>query len=223
MRDLIVCFDFDGVLAESVSVKTEAFAALYRPHGADVERQVVAHHLANSGMSRFEKFRHYHTTFLGRALEEDGVEALNQQFSALVEAAVSASAPVAGSRALVEEISRQYPTYVVSATPTEELCRIVSRRGLDTLFAGVYGAPRSKADILSEIAARHDVRPGAIIMVGDAINDFRAAQTVGTLFLGRVAAGHANPFPAGVPVVEDFQDVDLTVMLDLVSRESLVS
>ena len=51
-----IIFDFDGVIAESVNVKTEAFASLYEPYGKDVVNKVEQHHLANGGVSRFEKF-----------------------------------------------------------------------------------------------------------------------------------------------------------------------
>ena len=61
-----VVFDFDGVLVESVDVKTDAFAALYRPYGSDIVEKVVAWHMAHGGVMRFEKFRHFHRVFLGR-------------------------------------------------------------------------------------------------------------------------------------------------------------
>src|SRR5687768_6679568 len=41
-----VVLDFDGVLVESVDVKTRAFARLYSRYGSDVEAEVVAYHLA---------------------------------------------------------------------------------------------------------------------------------------------------------------------------------
>ena len=61
----VIIFDFDGVLVESVNIKTEAFAEIYRPYGKLIERKVVNHHLANGGVSRYEKFVLYHNKFLG--------------------------------------------------------------------------------------------------------------------------------------------------------------
>ena len=55
-----IIFDFDGVIADSVQVKTDAFAALYKPYGPDIVKKVVEHHEANGGMSHFEKIRLYH-------------------------------------------------------------------------------------------------------------------------------------------------------------------
>ena len=57
-----IIFDFDGVIAQSVEVKTEAFADMYKEYGKAVVNKVVQHHEDNGGMSRFEKFRLYHNT-----------------------------------------------------------------------------------------------------------------------------------------------------------------
>ena len=60
-----IFWDFDGVIAESVNVKTEAFYNLYLPYGIEIAEKVRRHHLDNGGMSRFEKFRYYQTRLLG--------------------------------------------------------------------------------------------------------------------------------------------------------------
>ena len=65
-----VIFDFDGVIVESVDIKTEAFARLFENEGDEVVRQVVAHHLKNCGVSRFEKFRHIYQKMLNRELSD---------------------------------------------------------------------------------------------------------------------------------------------------------
>ena len=59
-----VFFDFDGVIPDSVYVKTKPFAKIFRHYGPEVEQAVVDHHLANGGVSRFEKFEYYYTHIL---------------------------------------------------------------------------------------------------------------------------------------------------------------
>ena len=54
-----IIFDFDGVIAESIQMKTDAFATLYSDNGADIVQRVVSHHEANGGMSRFDKIKYY--------------------------------------------------------------------------------------------------------------------------------------------------------------------
>ena len=51
-----ILFDFDGVLVESVDIKTKAFAKLFENEGPEIVNKVVEYHLANGGVSRFKKF-----------------------------------------------------------------------------------------------------------------------------------------------------------------------
>ena len=51
----MVFWDFDGVIKESVSVKTDAFEELFKPYGDIVRKKVKNHHIENAGMSRFNK------------------------------------------------------------------------------------------------------------------------------------------------------------------------
>ena len=52
-----IVFDFDGVLAESANLKTRAFSDLFKGEDEETVRQIVAYHLKNAGVSRFEKFK----------------------------------------------------------------------------------------------------------------------------------------------------------------------
>ena len=60
-----IFFDFDGVILDSVDCKTQAFEAMYAQHGQEIADQVKKHHLENGGVSRFEKFKHWHKKHLG--------------------------------------------------------------------------------------------------------------------------------------------------------------
>lgn len=198
-----IVFDFDGVLVESVDVKTRAFAELYRSHGEAVMEQVVAYHLAHGGVSRFEKFRHFHNAFLGLPLSPEEESRLGDEFSRLVEDTVVASPWVAGAKEFLDANWQRLPLYVASGTPEEELRRIVARRGMERYFRGVFGAPAKKGEILRRIAAERGCRPERLLMVGDAMTDYDGAIAATTAFLGRVPAGIGNPFPPGVTVMPD--------------------
>ena len=49
-----IILDFDGVIVDSVGIKGEAFAEIYRRFGEDIAQKVFAHHISNGGMSQFE-------------------------------------------------------------------------------------------------------------------------------------------------------------------------
>ncbi|GEO82171.1 hypothetical protein ROR02_23020 [Pararhodospirillum oryzae] len=198
-----IIFDFDGVLAESVDVKTRAFAALYQEAGPDVVGQVIAHHEAHGGVSRFDKIRHYHAAFLGTPLTDDEVTRWADRFGGLVEDAVAQAPEVPGAGALLAFLKDRLPLFIVSGTPEIELLRILQRRNMTSFFAEMRGSPAKKAALTADILVRHQLEAGRVLFIGDATTDFEAACQAGCLFLGRVPAGASSPFPAGVAVVPD--------------------
>ncbi|MCU0838706.1 MAG: HAD hydrolase-like protein [Rhodospirillales bacterium] len=204
-----VIFDFDGVIVESADIKTAAFRALYRPHGAAVEAAAVAHHLANGGISRRKKIRHIHREHLGISLDQAELDRLCALFSSLVEDAVVAAPAVPGALPLLAHLAERAPRFVVSGTPEPELKRIVARRGLTDMFTEVHGSPREKPPIIRDLLARYGLAPAAVLFIGDALTDWRAAKETGVRFVGRAADGAENPFPAGVTVIADLTELPL--------------
>ncbi|MCH8150587.1 MAG: HAD family hydrolase, partial [Planctomycetes bacterium] len=204
-----IIFDFDGVLAESVDVKTRAFAELYADYGPEMVSRVVAHHLAHGGVSRYEKLRYYHEEFLRRPLGEEERQLLLERFENLVEDAVVASDWVSGARECLEQHVGRVPLFVVSGTPQGELERIVERRGIARYFVSVHGSPLGKTAHLRNIIGQRGFRPRCAVVIGDSMTDYDAAMEVGATFIGRVPTGADNPFPPAVSIVPDLTDLGL--------------
>lgn len=200
-----IIFDFDGVLVESVDVKTRAFASLYAEHGARVVAQVEDYHRRNGGLSRFEKFRYYQTEILGGPpLAESQVAQLAASFSTLVVDQVVAAPMTVGAQEFLDRCHGRLPLFVVSGTPTAELDEILRQRDLRRYFSAIWGSPRSKAENIAELLRDNELHAGRCLMLGDAIADYDGAAANCVNFLGRVAAGHSNPFAAEVATFADF-------------------
>ncbi len=203
-----VIFDFDGVIVESLEVKETAFRDLFADYPEHVER-IVQLHRENLGISRYEKFRVIYGSFLGRDLGEAEMARLDRRLSELVYERVLACELVAGARELLERLARRVPLFVASGTPEEELTRIVRARRLSHLFAAVRGSPTPKDRLVAEILREHGLEASAVVLVGDATTDHRAAVENGVGFVGRVAEGEANPFTdPSVPIVQDMAELD---------------
>ena len=101
-----IIFDFDGVIAESVQVKTDAFATLYEQYGKQIVTKVIEHHEANGGMSRFEKIRFYHDSYLKKKIGKEEIEKLANQFSKLVVKKVIESPYVLGALEYIQKCSK---------------------------------------------------------------------------------------------------------------------
>jgi phosphoglycolate phosphatase-like HAD superfamily hydrolase len=174
----LVVFDFDGTLCDSVHVKTEAFHRLYlHEHGPYFADRVLAHHLANQGVSRYDKIRHVEREFLGNAGDDRSVEVVAERFSRLVEDAVVAAPLLDGVDDYLKTTTATLA--IASATPTAELQRIVARKGIDLYFVAVEGTPRAKADIVDDLVERLGVDRSRAVFVGDQPSDAAAATASG--------------------------------------------
>lgn len=202
-KDILV-LDFDGVVLDSVDIKTRAFRELYR-HRPEHLEAITRLHQDNGGLSRYEKFRRIHREILDEPLDETELARLGERFAALVLDEVLRCPFIPGAEDFLRQESARRPVWVASGTPQEELRGIVRRRGLEGYFREVFGSPAAKADILQGILCAAGVGPDQAVFVGDATTDLRAAQAVGMPFVGLVAPGRASPFPPGTPVVPDLR------------------
>jgi len=213
-----IIFDFDGVLAESVDVKTRAFEALYAEYGDRIVEQVRDYHLQHGGISRFEKFRYYHEVLLGKTLTKDEENQLGDRFSQYVEDAVVESVYVAGAYNFLENYYQSIPLFVASGTPDVELKRIVSRRNMAHYFISVHGSPAKKGDIIQDILTKHSFNPDHVLMIGDAIADYEGAIAAGIKFIGRVIQyPETYPFSVETLVLPDLVDLEVKMGISKLS------
>ena len=204
----VLIFDFDGVIKESVAVKTEAFATLFAHFGSRVQEQVIAHHTANGGMPRFDKIRLYFREFIGRELTETDFASQCERFGRLCRQAVVDSAWVPGVQDFLETRSQRFHCFIASGTPEDELTWIVDQIGIGKWFRGVYGSPRHKPEILRTVLRKHDYAPGRCLMIGDALADHQAAAETGCGFLLRQTPGNFPLFEAiDCPRIKDFREM----------------
>lgn len=182
----LVFWDFDGVIKDSVEVKTAAFEELFLPYGVDVAARVRAHHEAHGGVSRFQKIPLY----LGW-VGVTGAAAIDEhcrRFSDLVLQKVIDSPWVPGVREyLVANHARQY-FVLLTATPQEEIEHIIRSLQISELFRQVFGAPSKKADAIARVLAATGAAPKSALMVGDSETDLTAAVANGVGFLLRRTA-----------------------------------
>ncbi|TVR97840.1 MAG: HAD family hydrolase [Rhodospirillales bacterium] len=202
-----VLFDFDGTLVETMDLKVAAFRALYAPYGEAIQDAAAARYLSGAGTSRLERIRSCHTTLLGEAPGDAEVKRLSDLFGAMVEDKVVAAPWVPGAESFLRDHGDALTLAIVSATPQEELERIIDRRGITGVFAGILGSPPDKTTLIHDIISSHWIDPGSILMVGDGRADHDAAAANGVHFVGRVRDGQPDPFPPGTATVRDLWDL----------------
>lgn len=179
-----VIFDFDGVILESGDIKTVAFLELF-DHRPDLQPAILAHHLDNLGVSRYDKFAWIYTELLGQPFTVEVREQLGCDFSALVLEKVLSCPFVPGAEESLRALRPRIPLFVASGTPQDELDVIVEKRGLRGYFREVWGSPHKKESIIGDILTRYELRPNQAVMVGDGASDYEAAVKSGIHFVAR--------------------------------------
>jgi phosphoglycolate phosphatase-like HAD superfamily hydrolase len=185
LNDAIVVFwDFDGVIKESIAVKTEAFARLFAPFGPSIVARVREHHQRNGGMSRLQKIPLY-LAWAGQLADATLVAEYCDSFSVSVCQAVIDSAWVPGAREYLESNCERQRFVLITATPQAEIERILVALQLRSCFRQVHGAPAEKGMAVAAVLAEWNCPPTQALVVGDSTTDYEAALTNRVSFLLR--------------------------------------
>ncbi|WP_431025086.1 HAD family hydrolase [Halomonas sp. H5] len=205
--DYALVFDFDGVILDSATLKLQAFADLYADEAEERHRAVVTYLSRRGGQPREVKFRHIEAHILGRPANEARIRELCECFKARVEQRLREAPPIPGALAFLEQRAGRQPLYLLSATPEAELRAIADQRDLSRHFLEVIGSPPDKVTGLRNLLVRRHHAPRETVMIGDSYNDYRAARSNGTHFVGVTADPSASPFPADTITTTDLHDL----------------
>ena len=170
-----IIFDFDGVILDSVNVKTLAFRQLYAKYGKKVQKSVEKYHLENGGISRFEKFKYFHKQFLNIDLNDTQINALAKKFSKLVFRKVCESPFIPGALEFLKYASeKNVEIFYISNRYSEQLDATVNN--LKKL--GFPDAKKSNVLLRSDSRSKSDRRKSVykdyevIMLLGDNLADF---------------------------------------------------
>ena len=210
----LLILDFDGVIVESVGIKTEAFRKLFSAYPEQLEA-IIDFHLSNDGLSRYKKFDHIYPSILGQSLDKEESARLGIRFTELVLEQIKACPFVPGAVDFLEEFKGRVPIYIASGTPEPELREIVKVRGLESYFTGVFGSPKIKSEIAKFVLDHEGVAPENCLFVGDTMTDYTEAAKAGVKFIGR--------WDGKMPPENPFDQLTSPVVKDLTKLSSLIA
>lgn len=170
----VVFWDFDGVIKESVEVKSDAFEYLFLNYGRDVAARVRKHHEENGGLSRFDKIPLY-LEWAGQKVSTKLVENVCQRFSELVVNKVIESSWVPGVYDYLQNNYKRQKFVLITATPDDEIKMIIKKIGIEKCFHRVYGASISKSLAISNVIDENNLVDDEVVVIGDSSSDFEAA------------------------------------------------
>jgi len=202
----IIFLDFDGVIKDSVDVKTQAFRKLFSQFGADVEMQVVKHHEQNGGISRYNKIPLY-LKLANEEISEKLIKFYCDKFSDLVKHAVVKSDWVPGILKFLQNNKNNKKFVLVTATPIEEIMDILKELGIVQFFDAIYGAPTPKEVAIADYLRIGSVLPENALMLGDSSSDYDASLVNGiTFILRRTQLNQSLQIKYNCPMVDVFEN-----------------
>ena len=183
-RFSVVFWDFDGVIKESVEVKTQAYQQLFQDYGDEVLEWLKAHHELNGGVSRFAKIPLY-LRRAGISDDEKTVDKFCKMFSDLVVQKVMDSRWVPGVKKYLNNKDGNSLFFLVTATPKKEIDQIAHGINITRHFREISGAHCDKAHSISRVLKEYSLTADTALMIGDSKSDFIAADSTGISFLLR--------------------------------------
>ena len=204
MRFKVIILDFDGTIVESVGIKDVAFRELFKGFPEHID-EIMAYHLSHNATIRFEKFEFIYRNILNQPYSEGIKENLSERFSHFVFDKIAKCAYVPGALDFLGYFGNVVPLYLVSMSPEDELGKILKIRGLTKYFKKVYSSSWKKVDAIDDILRRGDFLPHETVFVGDAYEDFQAAQSMNISFVGRNS--EKSFFDSDARIFEDLREI----------------
>jgi phosphoglycolate phosphatase-like HAD superfamily hydrolase len=170
-----VFWDFDGVIKESVEIKTEAFANLFKPFGESVLEKIRRHHLSHGGISRYKKIPLY-LQWSGQEVTDERLDKYLKAFKSEVFQGVLNARWVPGVESILRSNPYDQNFFLISATPKQELVEIVKELSLEGVFLGIYGSPETKSKAIYSSINLFNIPINEAVMIGDSEEDYNAAR-----------------------------------------------
>jgi len=200
----LVFWDFDGVIKETVNIKGEAFAGLFRVHGEALAGKIRKHHALHGGVSRMKKIPLY-LKWAGLALDPTIVQQYCERFARVVFQGVMEAPWVPGAKDFLRRNPFGQKFFLVTATPQKEIESILADLNLAALFGGVFGAPITKSQAIRKVLTISGTFPERCLLIGDSESDQEAAAHANIPFLLREHSDNrAFPWHPTLPRLSDF-------------------
>lgn len=179
-----IIFDFDGVILDSVGLKSKIFYEVFKAYGEDVAIKSVDYHENNGGISRYEKFKYINKNFINSELNDEDFNLIAKKFKSLIKSNIYKVPFIKGSYEFIKNNYKNYKFYISTSTPHVEILEILKNKNLLDYFVDIYGAPQKKVDQINEILRSSSNSKNSFIFIGDSNEDYEASLKNNIKFIG---------------------------------------
>ena len=203
-----ILFDFDGVIHDSNTVKTDGFRSIFNKYPSDLVKILVDYHEVNGGISRYSKIRYFFEKILKTDISEEKVLEFADKFSKIMISKLVD--PVYLIKETVDFIKKNFTSYdmhIVSGADEKELQFLCEKLELTEYFKTISGSPIEKNENTMKVMKINGYSAKETVFIGDSINDYYAAEASDLWFIG-----YNRPDLRKVSYYMDsFQDFDVII------------
>ena len=178
-------FDFDGVIVESLNIKSEGFAELYKYLNKAENKEIVEHHIKYSGVSRYEKIKYYHKKYLNIKLNKKQLDLECNKFSKIILKKMFKVKYVYGVKKFIYTLKKNHKIFLLSATPQNELESILKNKDINNFFVYIGGSPKNKTFHIKKIIKKERIETNKSLYFGDSLSDYNVAKKFNFEFILR--------------------------------------
>jgi phosphoglycolate phosphatase-like HAD superfamily hydrolase len=178
-------FDFDGVILDSVAIRTEGFRRVLKDFDDSDVDQLIEYHNINGGISRYAKFKWFYKEVLKKELSQGQLDKYTDEFSSIMLDELSNKSYLI--QQTVDFLKRTFltmPMHVVSGADQTELRHLCKELDVAKYFNSIYGSPTAKDINITQMLDTYEYDGEDTIMICDSINDYEAAHVNGIYFCG---------------------------------------
>jgi HAD superfamily hydrolase (TIGR01549 family) len=180
-----IIFDFDGVILDSVPVKTEAFRKLFENFSKDKVEELIQYHLKNGGKSRYIKIKYFFNKILNQDITEKDIQNYAKKYSKLTKTELSnRKYLISDTMNFIKNNYKKYNMHIASGADEQDLIHICNSLDLNQYFISINGSPKIKSEIVQNILEQNQYKTVETILIGDSVNDFEAANINNIEFYG---------------------------------------
>lgn len=172
-----IIFDFDGVILDSVPVKTEAFKNLFADFSPDIIQKFIEYHSLNGGRSRYIKIKYFFNELMNEIISEDKIFEYANRYSELTKKELCKKKYIIhDTQNFINKNYKKYNMHIASGADEKDLKYICNKLELTDYFISIDGSPTIKSEIVKNIILSNQYENKETILIGDSINDYEAAN-----------------------------------------------
>ena len=177
-------WDFDGVIINSNSVRTEGFRYIFKEHKKELVDKLISYHIQNGGKSRYDKIFFFYSQILKISLSKETLSRKLTEYTNYVKPKLTFKSLIYEKNLNIIKRYQNKNNFIVSASDEKELIEITDSLNIKKYFIEIKGSPKEKSQNISEIIKQYKLISKKCVLIGDSINDYHASIDSGIDFIG---------------------------------------